>query len=99
MGVGRDRRGGRGLEELWCGAGEVKEVLEDRDRQGAPQPRAASCGIFFREGSDGIRMGRGPEDRHIICLLYSSWEGIDTSNNSLFATGLLIDRVANSLTL
>ena len=30
------------MEERWCAAGEVMEVLEERDRQGAPQPRAAS---------------------------------------------------------
>jgi len=29
-----------------------------------------------------MRVGRGPGDRQIICLLHSGEEGIDTSDNS-----------------
>ena len=37
-----DRRGGRGVEERGSRAGEGRPVLEERDRQGATHPLAAS---------------------------------------------------------
>ena len=64
---------------------ERSKVLEDRDRQCAPlatRCELVSCSVSFREESARMRVGRGPEYRHIIYLLYSGEEGVDTSDNS-----------------
>ena len=72
------------MEERGRGAIEGEPALEEQDRQGATHPLAASRShISSREGRVRLRVGRGPRDRHIVRLLYSSEEGVDASDHLL----------------
>ena len=83
------------MEERGHGAGEVKEVLEERDRQGATLPRAASRSApalpFARGVSAFVWDGVQEIDTSFVCCTLARRASI-RAIICLFATGLM-DRV------
>jgi len=61
----------------------VRERSSRCSRSGIDKGQRISCSVAIREGGVRLRVGREPEDRHIVRLLYSGEEGVDASDHSL----------------